>query len=152
MGRRTQTITIEESGRDHGKVFVLTEMPATAADEWVTQATYLIARATEELKGAEEGSPLVALARLRALKDPSLRAWWDCVAYCHRPNHPPQKIVQGDGCQIEEIATINRLLMAVYELHTGFFSPDAGSTSDSPSSATHRASSATRTSPASSGR
>lgn len=169
MGRRQQTITIEDrtvpnpenpdaspvmlpAGRDKGKVFILTEMPATKGDEWVTQAQYLLGRAALEFEGLPADHPMVAMGRLRALKDPSLRAWWDCVRYQHNPAHAPQPIVQGDACQIEETRTINELLMAVYELHTGFFSPESSQTLGSPSSAIPTGSLPTRISRPRSGR
>lgn len=155
MARRTKIVTIEDewvphpdserakagekllrsAGRDKGKVFLLTEMPAVQADDWVTQAQFLIAQATRECDalGLAEDDPLRLVAQGRAFKDPSLKAWWSCVAYQHNPKHAPQPIVQGPACQIDEIATINTLLREVYELHTGFFSPDDPSTSGSPS-------------------
>lgn len=153
--RRTKIVTIEDewvihpdpekakagekilraAGRDNGKVFLLTEMPAVAADEWVTQAQFLVAQAMRECDalGLAEDDSLRLVAQGRALKDHSLRAWWGCVAYQHDPKHAPQPIAQGPACQIDEIATINTLLREVYELHTGFFSPESPSTSDSPS-------------------
>lgn len=153
MGRRTKIVTIEDewvahpdpeksgekllrpAGRDKGKVFLLTEMPAVQADEWVTQAQFLMTQAMRECDalGLSETDNLRVVAQGRALKDPSLRAWWGCVAYQHDPKHAPQAIVQGPACQIDEIATINTLLREVYELHTGFFSDESPSTSGSPS-------------------
>lgn len=116
-------------GRDHGKVFILTEMPATAAERWATHATALLAKANATDVPESGGMATLAalpkngLPALQALQDPSLDAWWDCVAYQHAPNQMPQKIIHGDGCQIEEIGTITKLRMKVLELHLGFFSP-----------------------------
>ena len=34
MARKTQTYTIDSGGRDKGKTFLITEMPATKAEDW----------------------------------------------------------------------------------------------------------------------
>lgn len=38
MPRKVERITIEDEGRDKGKIFVLTEMPASQAQKWATRA------------------------------------------------------------------------------------------------------------------
>lgn len=155
MARRTTTITIEEEGRDKGKVFVLTEMPATAAEAWATQALYLLTQAGVVVDAeaqaaggmaalAATGSGVESIAQIRALQDPSLDAWWDCVRYLHAPNLPPQPINRGAACQIEEMKTISFLRVEVLKLHTDFFSPASPSTTALPSSAVPTGSSPTR--------
>ena len=141
--RRKKTVVIpgERSDtpgeRDNGKTFILTEMSAVAADAWLTQYGYLTMRVIEEFPAVEENSPAAKVLQVRVLKDPSLIAWRDCVRYQHAPNHPPQAINwNSEACQIEEVSTINLLLAEVYELHTGFFTPESESTSDSPSTTT----------------
>ena len=147
MSRRVKTITIEEEGRDKGKVFVLTEMPATVAEVWATQAIELLLKAGADVSAEAQaaggmqalaGTPITGVAQLRALQDPSLAAWWDCVRYEHASNLPPQPILQGAACQIEELKTISQLRMEVLRLHTDFFSDEKGSTSASPSHPTPR--------------
>jgi hypothetical protein len=147
MARREQTITIEEEGRDKGKVFVIKEMPAMAGEKWAMQLMYLIEQAgntvsQETLTGGMAGlatllpegrKDAMALAVARALGDPSLDSWWDCVRYVHAPNQLAQKIHHGETCQIEEIKTITFLRMEVVKLHTDFFSPGKSSSSESPS-------------------
>lgn len=157
MARHTRTITIEDEGRDKGKVFILTEMPATAAEKWATQVGYLLSQAgiSEGAKAQESGMaglasiPLESVASLKALQDPSLDAWWECVRYQHRADQMPQPILQGEACQIEEIATVQRLRIAVLELHVGFFSAESASTSVSSSTRRPTVPSVTRTSRAS---
>jgi hypothetical protein len=159
MARHEKTITIQDEGRDKGKVFVIREMPATAGEKWAMQLMYLIEQAgaavsQETLTGGMAGlatlmpegrKDAMALAVARALGDPSLAAWWDCVRYVHAPNHQPQKINLGETCQIEEIKTITFLRMEVVKLHTDFFSPENPSSSGSPSpEPTHTGSSPTR--------
>lgn len=137
MARKIESLTISDAGRDKGKTFVLTEMPAVPAERWATQALSLISKAGQKLpKGSEDAGmaglavvPLNALPVLQALQDPSLDAWWECVKYQHAPKHPLQAIFQGEACQIEEIATVNLLRMKVLEMHIGFFSQGSPSTS-----------------------
>ena len=38
MARNTATIVIDAAGRDHGKVFLLTELPALQAEKWAVRA------------------------------------------------------------------------------------------------------------------
>lgn len=143
-GRRIQRLAISADGRDKGKTFVLTEMPAIPGERWATQALYLMMTAGIQVPDSAQGAgmaglaqldfaggnnPLTAIAMQRALQDESLDAWWDCVTYEHDPKQMPQRIIQGAGCQIEEIATVAELRMAVLNLHTHFFSPEKASTS-----------------------
>jgi hypothetical protein len=145
MARKTVTLTIEEEGRDKGKIFVLTEMPATVGEKWAIQLLHLLVTqgglqidadaargGMRALAGIGSG---VALAMARALHDPSLEGWWDCVRYQHRPDIPLQPINQGITCQIEEIATITQLRMEVVKLHTDFFQGANPLTTGSPSPA-----------------
>ena len=143
MSRRTVTVIIEDEGRDKGKTFILTEMPATLGEKWATQALSLLVQAgasvSEDARTAGmEGLasvPIAGIAQVKALQDPSLDAWWECVKYQHAPNQPPMAIVQGEASQIEEIATITFLRMQVLELHTAPFLSASGSTSALPSPA-----------------
>jgi hypothetical protein len=158
MARRDTTIVIgEDGGRDKGKTFILTEMPATAGEKWAMQLMYLMQQNGVDLSPQAASSGMAgladalsakkreqALAMGRALGDPSLAAWWDCVRYQHAPGHPLQKIEQGDACQIEEIKTIASLRMEVVKLHTDFFPDDSVSTTESRSPAIPTGSSPTR--------
>lgn len=150
MARKSETLTIpgtrsESPGaRDNGKTFVLTEMSAIQGERWATQALSLLSNAGLSLpRGAEDAgmaglaaAPLAALPALKALQDPSLDAWWECVKYQHMPKHPLQAIFPGEACQIEEIATVNLLRMKVLEMHIGFFSQGNPSTSGAHSATT----------------
>lgn len=164
MGRHIVEIKIEAPGRDQGKVFVLTEMPATVGEKWAMQLAFLLSQAgalaipadalqsigMEAVAGivpsADAVDPRISLALGRALGDESLAGWWDCVKYQHAPNLPLQSIMQGEACQIEEIATITHLRMEVVKLHTAFFPDAAASTTASRSPAIPTGSRPTRTS------
>jgi len=159
MGRRTETITIEDEGRDKGKVFVITEMSAMEGERWAGRITELVLASgislPKEATGATEDAGMAGLAQLagvgvpllKALHDPEIdKATWACIKYQHDPRHAAQAIMQGDACQIEEISTVTELRMAVLRLHTGFFSPASRSTSASPSRPVPTGSLPTRTS------
>ena len=140
--RRSVPITITDEGRDQGKVFIVTEMPAIQGEQWASQLLSLILKSGVNIPDLPEAdSGMAGLASLgdaaapllAVLHDPSLDAWWGCVKYEHKPNLPPQAIMQGDACQIEEIRTIQTLRIEVLKLHTGFFSRANRSSSASPS-------------------
>lgn len=38
MARKVEQVVIEAEGREQGKTFILTEMPAIVAERWATQA------------------------------------------------------------------------------------------------------------------
>ncbi len=154
--RRKHVVTIEDAGRDKGKTFVISEMPADVGERWAIQAMYLLARAGVTVPDgvqdagmaglAATGVDFLSIAQLRALQDPSLDEQWDYVEYLHAPGHPPQKLQHGELSQIEEIRTRSRLRQEVLKLHTDFFTADESSKSES--SPPSPASSNTRTSPA----
>ncbi len=136
MARRKQVVTITDPGRDKGKTFIVTEMPADVGERWATQAMFLLAQAGVTVPaGVQEagmaglaatGVDFLSVAQLRALQDPSLDEQWDYVEYQHNPQHPTQKLQTGELSQIEEIRTRSQLRQEVLKLHLGFF-PDASS-------------------------
>lgn len=159
MSRRTIPITIQEEGRDHGKVFILTEMPAIPAEVWATQAMWLLVEAGMKVSEDEQAAgmegldsvrataaldPIESMRFARALQSPTLDAWWGCVQYQHKPGQAPMPIDRGENCPIEEIKTVAFLRMQVLTLHTDFFSLEGASTGESPSPATLTGSRPTR--------
>lgn len=138
--RRTKEVTITEDGRDKGKTFVLTELPAEEGEVWAMRAMELLERAghavTEEHKAhGMQGLALtmrapLTIANARALQDPSLDGMWKCVKF--QPANrdaPPQKLFADEACQIEEWTTRLRLRMEFFRHVTGFFSHEKASTS-----------------------
>jgi hypothetical protein len=156
MSRAVKDFVIgPEGGRDNGKCFVITEMDAISADIWGTQAVIMMCEAGLDVPGEAKGRGMEGLAMIpevvqtpgapmstvtklkvnRALQDQSLIDWWSCVKF--QPENRalmPQAIIQGAGCQIEEIRTVTMLRHAVLDMHLGFFSPEKESTMDLPSS------------------
>ena len=50
MARKTKTVVIE-SGRDNGKIFLVTEMPVTKADKWANTALLAMMRGGVDVGG-----------------------------------------------------------------------------------------------------
>ena len=139
MSRLKENFVVTEDNRDKGKVFILTEMPGEQGELWAIQAAYLIEQAGMDVKPEErEGmAGLASLERrhghsigfLRAIQDPSLEAMWQYVQYEPAPSLPPQPLIKGEACQIEEISTRLQIRMAFMRMHLGFFSRAKAQTS-----------------------
>lgn len=129
MARRTKEVTITAPGRDHGKKFVLTEMPAEEGEYWATRALELIEK-SGELNAKPAGDGMAGLAEAagaginaaRHLQDASLNGMWKYVQF--KPENPkaPTQDLRED--HIEEWQTRLELRAAFFKLHVGFFSPE----------------------------
>ena len=138
MARRSEVIVIAAEGRDKGKRFVITEMPAVAADDWAMRALFTLANSgvpvIEAVRQAgmaglaELGPEIFAYAKYDDMQ-PLLRTLWDCVAYQKDPEHPPIVGSLKDS-QIEESGTFLWLKLAAFQLHTGFSWAGAPLTTD----------------------
>lgn len=128
MARRTKNITIAKPNRDQGKCFVLTEMPATQAEQWAVRAFLAIARADFKLSEELRGAGMAGIAAV-ALKSFAGMSWFDaqplmdemfaCIKIMPNPQNTAivRDLVESD---IEEVQTRFDLRMEVLELHTGF--------------------------------
>ncbi len=142
MSRKTTRLTIAEEGRDKGKSFVLTELPADQGERWFIRALFAIAKSDADVTpeviagGAASfaawGLPALLQAEHRDV-EPLLDEMWQCVQYQHAANIPLQSIAEGINSQIEEVSTRFALRLAVMQLHLGFFIPEATPTSGSTS-------------------
>jgi hypothetical protein len=142
VARRTKEVTITEAGRDHGKTFILTEMPAAQGELWATRAMELLTNAGFIVAEEHKESGMAGLAVTaqpftfatgRALQDPSLESMWGYVQFQPKNREaPPQQLFAGDACQIEEWTTRLKLRVEFVQLHTGFFSRAKPSTSAQP--------------------
>lgn len=138
MPRKTTRITIAEEGRDKGKAFVITELPADQGERWFIRALFAIGKSDADVTpeviagGAASfaawGLPALLQADHRDV-EPLLDEMWECVMYSHAPNIPLQSITPGVNSQIEEVSTRFALRLAVMQLHLGFFIPEATPTS-----------------------
>lgn len=144
MGIKTQRITVTAEGRDKGKTFLLTEMPADQAEAWALRALLGLQRSGMEITddALAGGAASLAALGLKALFNlpwdelqPLLEEMFTCVTYVHNPKHASQEITPGRNSQIEEVATRFMLRIAIFELHLGFSVPDVTPTSGQDSGA-----------------
>lgn len=142
--RKTAVVTINDEGRDKGKIFVLKEMPASVAERWATQALLILAKSGVQLppdveKAGWAGMALLGFQALSQSKfedvQPLLDEMWQCVSIRPDLRHP--EIVRpllwggadGEGADIEEVVTLLKLRAEVFNLHAGFSLPGVGSNS-----------------------
>lgn len=146
MARKTAIVS-DFTGRDAGKVFVITEMSAFAAEKWAARALLALARsgldvpedvAREGMAGiARFGFGAIAGAKFEEI-EPLLDEMFLCVKIAPDPKHMEltRGVIEED---VEEIATLLKLRGEALKLHVDFSqfagrlnSAPAGS--DSPSS------------------
>ncbi|MGF6604574.1 hypothetical protein P3T23_009330 [Paraburkholderia sp. GAS448] len=126
--RKQIIYTVSAEGRDHGKVFQLTEMPADQAEKWAIRVLLALGRAGIDLPPGIEREGMAAMARvgLEALMridfhdaEPLLDEMMGCVRF--QPNPADPKVVRAlIADDIEEVATRVLLRREVFRLHTGF--------------------------------
>lgn len=128
MARKTANITITEEGRDKGKLFVITELSARQAESWAFRALLaLMASNVEVPEGVENlgmaGLAVLGFQALNGLKfelaEPLLAEMFTCVQIMPNPKNAMviRSLVEDD---IEEVTTILKLRMEVFNLHTDF--------------------------------
>ena len=128
MGRKTKNVTIDAEGRDKGKTYLLTEMPASQAERWAFRAFQALARAGVDIPENVSGAGMAGLAvvGLRALGSMSyleaadlMDEMFSCVKIVRDKSHADlaSPLIEED---IEEVATRLFLRGEVFELHTGF--------------------------------
>lgn len=139
MPRHTKRITITAEGRDKGKAFLITELPADQAERWAIRAFLGMVQSGVDISPETMQGGMAAFAALgvRALGgitwevlEPLLDEMWTCVEF--QPAHsklPSQSINDGINSQIEEVQTRLALRLAVLELHMGFSLPGESPTS-----------------------
>ncbi len=130
MARKTLNYKVTDEGRDHGKVFVITEMSAFRAEAWALRALLALMDANVQLpKGFERmgmaGIAQIGLKLLAGLKyevaEPLLAEMLSCVQIMPDPNKSQTvRPVMEAANDIEEITTILKLRAEVFKLHTGF--------------------------------
>lgn len=137
MARSTINYTVQDEGRDQGKVFVLTEMPASRAESWATRALLaLISSGAEVPEGFERlgmaGMAEIGIKALSGLKwdiaEPLLEEMWECVQIMPDASKPHvvRRLIEED---VEEVMTRIKIRAEVWKLHTGFLKAVAPSLS-----------------------
>lgn len=128
MARNTANYTVTDEGRDQGKVFVLTEMPASRAESWAMRALLALMAGGVEVPPGFDRMGMAAMAEMgiKALvglkwevAEPLLAEMWSCVQIMPDPTKPHviRNLIEED---IEEISTRIKLRAEVWKLHTGF--------------------------------
>jgi hypothetical protein len=129
--RKTTNVTIQDEGRDKGKVFVLTEKSAIQADKWGIRALLALSKSgvpipPEFMEMGIIGVLAVGIHRLAGASfadlEPLLDEMLTCVEVMPTPERPDiiRKLTPDD---IEEVKTLTTLRMEVFRLHTGFSPP-----------------------------
>lgn len=141
--RKNKIITIsdgtQETNRDFGKNFLLTEMSAGQAERWAARAFLAIARTKLEVPPelSQMGFAGIAIFGLQSLAaggvnfeelEPLLAEMMDCVRIIPNMARPEvtRRIndeIEGIPDDIEEVATRVFLRQEVFNLHTGFWQP-----------------------------
>lgn len=128
MARKTAMITIDKPNRDQGKLFLLTEMGAHQAESWAMRVFLALMAANVELPSGIEDLGMAGLAEvgLKALgglkwevAKPLIEEMLECVQIIVNPanTHVHRGLVESD---IEEVTTLARLRMEVFNLHVDF--------------------------------
>lgn len=127
MARRTIDIAIEAEGRDKGRVYRITEMPASVGEQWALDAINGVARSGLVHVSDLKDTPMAGLAALgvqafmgmaKADLQPLLAQMFSCVTRV-MPAAPQGRLLQEED--IEEVTTRLKLRREIFELHTGFF-------------------------------
>ena len=137
MARHTATYTVPDEGRDRGKVFLITEMPASRGESWAYRALLaLIAGGVNLPEGFERmgmaGMAELGIKALSGLKwevaEPLLAEMWECVEIIPDPAKPQvvRALIEDD---VEEVLTRTKIRAEVWKLHTGFLKAAALSVS-----------------------
>lgn len=127
MARRTKVVTIEaENGRDHGKTFLVTEMPSDAAEWWAIRVLQGILGANPDFDIDIFSAPLakvagfafVGLARIPAEQlKPLMDEMKGCVSVLLPDGKTTRNLLQND---VEDFMTWVELRKEVFEVLTGF--------------------------------
>jgi hypothetical protein len=133
MARKTSYVTINDTGRDKGKVFFLTEMSATQAEKWAVRTLLAMARGGVELPNGILREGIMGIAVLGVINmmkipfaeaEPLMVEMFQCIKFCPEASRQDifRPLLEDD---IEEVATRIKLRGEVLGLHLGFSLADA---------------------------
>ncbi len=129
MPRKTTEVKIDDpASRDHGRLYFLTEMPASRAEKWAARALLALSKGNPNIpedieKTGMAGLAVVGFQMLAGLDFAEADALMDemmtCVQYVPDPARPEtlRRLMEDD---VDEVATRVRLRSEVFTLHTGF--------------------------------
>jgi len=130
MARKTAVIQAIE-GRDNGKLFTITEMPASQAEKWAFRAISALAKAGVNVPDhvSRMGLPGLTALGVSAIcalpfseAEPLMDEMFACIRIQPDADHPEmtRPLIESD---IEEVATRVKLRKDWLTLHTGFSFP-----------------------------
>lgn len=130
MSLKSKTITIE-GGRDNGKKFKITEMPAAKIDNWSMRVLLALAGAGIEVSEANEGMMGLAKVAFSALGKippetalPLLDELLNCVEFIPEGGEPrPLDLNLGD---VEDFKNLWMFRKEVFNLHIDFLQQGDG--------------------------
>lgn len=134
MALNNKVITIEK-GRDAGKMFVVTEMPVTKADNWAMRAMFALANAGIDIGEVSPAMGMMgigqvaikALANIRAdVGIPLLNELLECAQIIPSGGNARQIEMDSD---IQDITTLLLLRKEALVIHIGFLMQGDGSDS-----------------------
>jgi hypothetical protein len=128
MARKTLQYKVTDEGRDLGKVFLITEMPATQGERWAIRAFLAMGKNGVELPDdiSQSGFAGIASYGLTLIAklpfddaEILMEEMFRCVQMMPNPSNPEivRSLVEND---IEEIATRFKLRIAAFKLHADF--------------------------------
>jgi hypothetical protein len=129
MARKQLDIVISAEGRDKGKMFQITEMPASKAEKWAIRTMLALGKSGVDIPDdfGAQGMAGIASLGIRALTslnyddaEPLLAEMFDCVKCVPDPTRPEvtRALVEDD---IEEVTTRLSLRKDILSLHIDFF-------------------------------
>jgi len=136
MARKVIHVTITAAGRDQGKVFRLTEMPASRAERWAARSLAALLASGVEIPDNIQEAGLAAIAHFGLsifsrmdfdAAQPLLDEMMGCVEIQPDPSKQVYRPLIEDD--IEEVLTRLTLRSEVFQLMLGFSIPAAISTS-----------------------
>lgn len=137
MARKITNVTIEADGRDQGKRFIISEMPASRAEKWAMRLAFAVMGAGVDVPDGfgKNGMADIASFGMKALgkipfdvAEPLLDELMACVQIAPNPQDPTvsRPLIESD---VEEIPTRLKLRMETLKLHIDFFTSVAAQTS-----------------------
>jgi hypothetical protein len=152
--RKTAKYVVAEEGRDKGKTFIITEMPASKAEAWAVKAILALMEGNVQIPEGFENMGMAGMAEIgiRALSglkwevaEPLLNEMWQCVQIMPDPARTNiiRDLIEED---IEEVMTRIKIRLEIWNLHTDFLKAAVNSGSGVSTAATTKATPTTKTS------
>lgn len=134
MARKPQFYTVEEDNRDKGKTFVITVMSAWDTEEWATRVLLALMSTDTELPDAKAGIAQLAAVGFKALSKlpfEQVKIFTDQLLSCVKfmpDKSKPNATVPIYPEHFEEVSTIMKLKMEVFQAHVNFYTGETPST------------------------